>query len=167
MQGKPFVGPLLGKRYDAPRPEATTAGQECLLPWKPFDPAVRFPFGRLAHEDCPVGRCKDFDVHVSTNLDVLDVWLQVLLEQEIGFYFADVRKPAGNVVRVYTFQPLGVPKGAGLYHLLLAYFRDAGGLSGEIKLEVTLDYARFPASVRVPPVIMRLPSMNEGFTIGA
>lgn len=136
--------------------ETTPASQEIPLPYKPFDPTIPFPIGRLQHEECPPDKYKDFDIHVTANPDTIDPRLKKLLEDDINFYYADIRKPTGKVVRVYTFQPIGVPRMTELFQTLADYFQKAGGLEGKIKSEVTLNYARFPQSVRVPPVLTKI-----------
>ena len=136
--------------------ETTNPNQEVKLPYKPFDPKVPFPFGKLQNEECPPDKYKDFDIHVSCNPSTIDPRLRKLLEEDIGFYYADIQKSPERVVRVYTFQPVGLPKMMEIFQTLADYFQKAGGLDGKIKLEVTLNYARFPQSVRVPPIITKL-----------
>jgi hypothetical protein len=65
------------------------------------------------------------------------------------------------VVRVYTFQPLGLREVPKLYRLLVDYLQKSGGLEGKIKLEATYAFARFPKNAPVPPVITKL--KLEGF----
>jgi hypothetical protein len=136
--------------------ETTAPSQQVNLPYKPFDPKVPFPFGKFQHEDCPPDKRKDFDIHISADRNTIDPRLQDLLVEKVNFYYADIIKPTGKVVRVYTFQPVGVPKMMEIFQTLADYFQKAGGLEGKIKLEVTLNYARFPLSVRVPPIITKL-----------
>jgi hypothetical protein len=126
------------------------------LMWKPFDASVPFPLQRLDHEACPIGRHKEFDIHVTAALDSLDPRLQAVLEKEIGFYYVDVLKDDGRTVRVYTFQPLGATGVHDAFRSLVEYFRLAGGLEGKVKLEATYAYARFPAASPVPPIVTSL-----------
>lgn len=127
------------------------------IDWKPFRPDVPFPLARLPYEECPPGVYKDFDIHVSANLRTLDRDLQTRLESDIGFHFVDIRKSADRVVRVYTFQPLGVQDQWGIFDRLQAYFLRAGGMEGKIKLEVTRAYRRFPGTAPVCPIVRTVP----------
>ena len=127
------------------------------LPWRPFDASVPFPFERLEYEVCPVGKHKDFDIHLTVDLQSVDPGLKHILEGDVAFHYVDIRKPSGKVVRVYTFQPLGLKRSPHLYNVLLAYLIEAGGLEGKIKLETTFAYARFPSTALVPPVVMKMP----------
>lgn len=141
--------------------EVTPPHYRLPLPWKPFDPSVPFPFGRLEYEECPPDKHKDFDIHVTADLANIDPRLARLLEDEINFNYVDIRKPSGNVVRVYTFQPLGVKVSPNVFDLLATYFKKAGGLDGKIKLEACRAYQRFPATVAVCPIITRLPALRQ------
>ncbi len=127
---------------------------------KPFDPRPRFPFARLDHEECPLGRHKDFDFHISADLSSIDLQLRQLLETKINFYHVDIRKPSGRVVRVYTFQPMGVQESVPLYYkLLLSYFEAAGGFAGKVQLESTYGFERFPSTASVPPIVTSMPRL--------
>lgn len=119
------------------------------------------PFGRLEHEECPSGRYKHGDVHITAELSCIDPTLRKFLEEDIAFHYVDIRKPAGNVVRVYTFQPFGLSNISHLYKALLSYFQEAGGLEGKLKLETTYAFARFPQYAPVPPVLMKMPQMRD------
>jgi hypothetical protein len=134
------------------------------IPWQPFNRAVEFPTGRLVHTTCPIDRNKDFDIHISVDLDTVDERLSELLTEQIGFYYVDIRKPGDRVVRVFTVQPVGLPQAPRLFHAWAEFLRHAGGARGKIKLEVTAAYARFPAHAPVPPALMAMPSELE--TIG-
>lgn len=129
---------------------------------KPFDPSVPFPFSRLRHEECPFSRCKTFDLHVTADLSTLNPDLRRLLEDEINFYYVDVRKKSGKCVRVYTFQPMATQESPNLYFKLLCdYFNKAGGMEGAVKLEATYAYTRFPETSPVPPIVRVLPPIVE------
>jgi hypothetical protein len=143
--------------YGYAEAEVTPPQYRSHLEWKPFDPGVPFPFGRFEHEAAAPGQHKDFDIHVSVDLSRLDPRLQRLLEEEVGFYYVDIRKQPGKVVRVYTVQPCGIKRFPEFYMPLLAYFLQAGGCQGKIKLEATYAFARFPETARVPPIITRIP----------
>jgi hypothetical protein len=130
------------------------------IPWRPFDPSVPFPFGRLEHEVCPLDKHKDFDLHVTVNLSTLDPELKRLLEQDIKFYYIDVLKDTGRLLRVYTCQTVGLKDAPKLYELVVNYFERAGGFEGQIKLEATYAYARFPESSPVPPIISSMPRLT-------
>lgn len=127
------------------------------IEWKPFRPEIPFPIARLPYEVCPIGEYKDFDVHISAKLRTLDAELQARLEDESGFHYVDIRKSPERVVRVYTFQPLGVGNQGDIFERLYAYFREAGGMEGKIKLEVTRAYQRFPADAPVCPIVRNVP----------
>jgi hypothetical protein len=129
------------------------------LKFKPYDSSVAFPLGRLEHEACPLDKHKDLDIHLTANLSSINPDLKRLLEEDISFNYVDIRKPSGTMVRVYTFQPLGVKGITKLYKLLVTYLQKAGGLEGKIKLEATYAFARFPSSAPVPPVITKLASV--------
>lgn len=143
--------------YGYAEAEITPYKYRALLPWKPFNASADFPFVRLEHEECPLERWKQFDIHITADLSSIDCGLKRLLEDEVGFHYVDIQKPAGNVVRVYTFQPLGLTKTLHLYKALLTYFQESGGLEGKIKLETTYAFARFPRNAPVPPVLMKMP----------
>jgi len=130
------------------------------IQWKPFDPSVPFPFGRLEQHACPADKHKDFDLHVSVDLSTLSPDLKHLLEEEIGFYYIDVLKNGGRLLRVYTCQTVGLKDAAKLYDLAVNYFENAGGFEGQVKLEVTYAYTRFPKSSPVPPVISTMPRLT-------
>lgn len=138
--------------------ESVSSAQVAHFEYKPFDANVPFPFGKVENVDCPTDKFKDYDVHVSADLATIDPKLKALLENEVGFYYADIRKPSGKVMRVYTFQPIGMPLSDQFFRVLSDYFQRAGGLEGKLKVEFTLNYARFPQKVRVPPVITRAPA---------
>lgn len=132
------------------------------IQWRPFDPSVPFPFGRLEHEICPLDKHKDFDLHVTVDLSTLDPELKRLLEQDINFYYIDVLKAGGRLLRVYTCQTVGVKDAPKLYDMVVHYFGRAGGFEGQIKLEATYAYARFPESSPVPPIITKMPYVMLG-----
>ncbi len=121
--------------------------------WKPFDESIPLPVQTFQYEECPIGRYKDIDIHLTAELESLDENLQHVLEHRINFHYVDIRRASGAVVRVYTVQPLGVKRVARLYHAIASYVRAAGGFQGKIKLEATYAYARFPAEAPVCPVI--------------
>jgi hypothetical protein len=127
--------------------------------WKPFDKSVPPPIQRFEYEECPIGRYKDVDIHLTAELDSLDPGLQAVLESTINFHYVDIRRPAGSVVRVYTVQPLGVRRVAQLYKRIAEYIDRAGGLQGKIKLEATCAYARFPSDAPVCPVVVAVPEL--------
>ncbi len=136
--------------------EVTPPRFRVVLPWQDFDASVPFPLTRLSYEECPLGRHKDFDIHVTADLATIDSRLKQLLEDRINFNYVDIRKPSGKVVRVYTFQPLGTKVSTSVFDVLLAYFQTAGGLEGKIKLEVCTHFARFPEHAVVCPVVTQL-----------
>lgn len=133
------------------------------LRFKPFDPAVPFPFSRLEHVPCPPSSYKDLDVHLTADLSSIDPRLKQILEEEINFNYVDIRKPAGNVVRVYTFQPCGIRNIVGVYKNLSIYLLEAGGLEGKLKLEATYGFARFPYHALVPPIVTASPSLRSSW----
>jgi hypothetical protein len=127
------------------------------IQWRAFDPSIPFPFGRLEQEVCPLGKHKDFDLHVTVDLSTLNPDLKRLLEQDINFYYIDVLKASGKLFRVYTCQTVAVKDAPKLYDLVVSYCGRAGGFQGQIKLEATYAYARFPESSPVPPIISKMP----------
>jgi hypothetical protein len=141
--------------------EVTSDGFDIPLLWKPFDPSIPFPFGRLEYEECPLGKYKDFDIHLTVDLSSLHPEMKRILENKIAFHYVDIRKSSNKVVRVYTFQPLGVEKTSDLYNALVTYLQQAGGLEGEIKLEATYAFARFPEAAPVPPVVTKMPTLAK------
>jgi hypothetical protein len=153
--------------YGYAEAEITPHQYRTLLPWKPFDASVVFPFGQLEHEKCPLEKYKDFDIHITVDLSSIDPKLKQFLEKEIVFHYVDIRKLADNVVRVYTFQPLGLKKTPHLYKALLTYFQKSGGLEGKIKLEMTYAFARFPRNAPVPPVLMKIPHIRDQTVVTA
>jgi len=131
------------------------------LDWKAYDPSVPFPFGALDQSLCPVGRHKDFDFHLTVNLQSVDPRLRRLLEDEVNFYYVDISKPSGGTVRVYTFQPMGLKESPVPYfRLLVEYLHRAGGFEGKVQLETTYAYQRFPETAPVPPVVTKLPPLK-------
>jgi len=147
--------------YGYAEAEVTQRRFQTPLTWKPFDSSVRFPFGRLDHQECPPNKHKHFDIHVTANLSSLSPDLKQLLEKEIAFNYVDIRKASDQVVRVYTFQPLGLKETPELYQLLVAYFQKAGGIQGKTKLEATFAYRRFPRTAPVPPIVTRMPTILQ------
>jgi hypothetical protein len=125
--------------------------------WKPFEAGHTPPFGRLTYSDCPPDHYKDLDVHFTVELRSLDPNLKAILEGDLNFYFVDIRRPSGNVVRVYTFQPLGLKRAPQLFWSLADFLNNVGGFEGKIKLEATYGFGRFPEEAHVPPVLMRMP----------
>ncbi len=136
--------------------EVTSAGFVCRLPNAPFTPGVPFPFDRFAHEPCTGEQAKEADIHYSAVLGTMDPRLEEVLETA-GFYHVDVRKSPERVVRVYTFQTIGVRDVAQLYRALRDYLVATGGAEGKLKLEATIGFARYPNWVTVPPVIRSSP----------
>jgi hypothetical protein len=132
--------------------EVTPPGFVCRFPGGRFSPVASLPFGRLQHEQCSENEAKECDLHFSAVLETLDPRLEDVLE-EVGFYHVDVRKSPNRVVRVYTFQTLGVMAVAGLYRSLRDYLMKVSGAEGKLKLEATIDFARYPNCVPVPPII--------------
>lgn len=131
--------------------------------FKPFDSMVPFPFSRFEHVPCPPDKHKDLDVHLTANLSSIDPRLKYILEEEINFNYVDIRKPSGNIVRVYTFQPCGIRTIIGLYKHLVTYLLEAGGLEGKVKLEATHGFARFPHYAPVPPIVTTLPPLQPSW----
>jgi hypothetical protein len=133
------------------------------LPFKPFNPMVPFPFSKLEHMPCPSSKYKDLDIHLTVDLSSIDPRLKHTLEEEINFNYVDIRKPSGNIVRVYTFQPCGIRTIVGLYKNLLTYLLMACGLEGKIKLEATYGFARFPHCAVVPPIVTTQPPLQTSW----
>jgi hypothetical protein len=138
--------------------EVTPPNRRVDLPGKVFDPLIPFPFGRLEYEDCPIGRHKDFDIHVTADLTSIDTRLKHVFEDDVNFNYVDIEKQSGRVVRVYTFQPLGTNVTHEVFDMLLGYLRCAGGLEGKIKLEVCTHFERFPETAACCPIIRELPA---------
>ena len=130
--------------------------------WKPFDRSVPLPLESFQYEECPMGRYKDVDIHLTAERESLDPNLRNVLEHELNFHFVDIRRPSGAVVRVYTVQPLGVKHVNRLYTTITDYIHVAGGLKGKIKLEATHRFARFPSDAPVCPVITKIPDGRTG-----
>ena len=137
--------------------EITPARFRTELGFKSFDSGVPFPFSKLEHLPCPLDKHKNLDVHLTADFSSIDSRLRHILEEVINFNYVDIRKPAGKVVRVYTFQPCGIRTIVGLYNSLTTYLLKAGGLEGKIKLEATYGFLRFPHYAAVPPVVLTLP----------
>jgi hypothetical protein len=144
--------------YGYAEAEIAPAHRSALIEWKPFNPSIPFPFARLEQKECPAGKWKQFDFHITANISTLDARLKHLLEDEINFYYVDILKSSGKTKRVYTFQPMGIKESPNPhYRILLDYFRKAGGIEGKIQLEATYAFARFPAHASVPPIVTELP----------
>lgn len=147
--------------YGYTEAEITSGGFDTQLPWKPFVPSIPLPFRHLEYEECPPGKYKDFDIHLTVNLSLLHPEMKKILEDEIIFHYVDIKKVSNKVVRVYTFQPLGIEKAPDLYNALVTYLQQAGGLEGELKLEATYAVARFPSTAAVPPIVTKLPALTK------
>lgn len=147
--------------YGYAEAEVTSGGFDTQLPWKPFVPSIPLPFRHLEYEECPPGKYKDFDIHLTVNLSSLHPEMKRILEDEIIFHYVDIEKASNKVVRVYTFQPLGVEKAPDLYNALVTYLQQAGGLEGDLKLEATYAFARFPRAAPVPPIVTKFPALTN------
>jgi hypothetical protein len=140
--------------------EVVSSQHTAPIEWRAFDSSVPFPFGPLEQDVCPLDTHKDFDLHITVDLSTLDPNLKRLLEEGIKFYYVDVHKASGKLLRVYTCQTLDVKDAPRLYDLVVDYFGKAGGFEGQIKLEATYAYTRFPETSPVPPVIRRMPPLT-------
>jgi hypothetical protein len=125
---------------------------------KPFQAGHKLPFERLAYTECPIDRYKDLDVHCTVDLGSIDPHLRDIFENDLNLHFVDIARSSGNVVRVYTFQPLGLKQAPVLFWQLAEFLSKVGGFEGKIKLESTYAFARFPADAAVCPVVTHMPS---------
>jgi hypothetical protein len=127
----------------------------------PFDETVAIPLGPVHNEECPLGAHKDFDFHVSANIDSLDPRLESVLGEQLQFYHVDIVKATGAKIRVFTFQPMGTGESPSTcFRVLGHYLESAGGFEGKLKMEATFAYARFPATASVPPVVRHMPQLR-------
>ena len=136
-----------------------------VITMKDFDESISIPFINLKHEQCPIDEHKMLDLHITVNLSTIDPRLKTIFENRIKFYYIDVKKNTGKVDRVYTCQILQ-SKGAKSFFLAIKeYLILTGGFEGKVKLELTHGYARFPADVTVPPILVSVPQVVQSIEV--
>jgi hypothetical protein len=127
----------------------------------PFEESVPVPIGPVHNEECPLDAHKDFDFHISADIESLDRRLEEVLGGELYFYHVDILKVSGKKVRVFTFQPMGTGQSpTPCFEALGDYLAGAGGFAGKLKMEATFAYARFPLTAPVPPVVRQMPELK-------
>ena len=133
--------------------EITAAKHRIEIPYQPYDPNVRFPYGRFSYFACPLDEFKKFDIHITADVATIDPRLQRFLEVDCCFHYVEIDKPDGRSVRVYTIQPFGPDISAEIWQPLVEFFTRCGGFEGKIKLEVCRFFERFPKDMACCPII--------------
>lgn len=126
---------------------------DLLVDFKPFDPAVIWPFAPFESQVRP--EPKRWDIHISARRDDLDPRLEAILFDFGRMYYIDLQKKSGKIHRIFTIQGSSHAKtGLKVFNLMADYIYATGGMFGAIKFEETCAWRSVGDPQITPPTIL-------------